>query len=138
MPDTATLKRSIRDRISELEGERDALTRALDALEGGGSTTRRGRPAGRRKAAAKRTAGKSRSAKTTGTRGRRKRGRPRGSGPRSKQAVELVRAKPGITVSELADAMKIAPNYLYRVMPNLQKEGLVRKRGKGYHPAAKK
>jgi hypothetical protein len=67
--------------------------------------------------------------------GRPRRGRPRGSGNRAKQALELVRAKPGITISEMADAMGIKANYLYRVMPSLQKEGQVKKRDKGWHPA---
>jgi hypothetical protein len=66
---------------------------------------------------------------------RRRRGRPRGSGNRAKQALELVRARPGITISEMADAMGIKANYLYRVMPTLQKEGQVKKRDKGWHPA---
>jgi ribosomal protein S25 len=65
----------------------------------------------------------------------RRRGRPRGSGNRAKQALELVRARPGISISELADAMGIKANYLYRVMPTLQKEGQVKKRDKGWHPA---
>jgi len=63
-----------------------------------------------------------------------KRGRPKGSGQRSRQALELVRAKPGITIPELAEAMGIKQNYLYRVMPELQKDGLVRKEGKGWQP----
>ncbi len=63
------------------------------------------------------------------------RGRPRGSGKRALQAHELVSARPGITIPELADAMKIQTNYLYRVMPTLQAEGKVRKQGKGWHPA---
>src|SRR5918992_1663587 len=67
--------------------------------------------------------------------GRPRRGRPRGSGNRAKQALELVRARPGITITELADAMGIKANYLYRVMPTLQKEGQVKKRDKGWHPA---
>lgn len=67
--------------------------------------------------------------------GSRKRGRPRGSGNRAKQALELVRARPGITIPELAGAMGIKANYLYRVMPTLQKEGQVKKRDKGWHPA---
>ena|SRR6185503_10008057 len=66
---------------------------------------------------------------------RRRRGRPRGSGNRAKQALELVRARPGITITEMADAMGIKANYLYRVMPTLQKEGQVKKRDKGWHPA---
>ena len=63
------------------------------------------------------------------------RGRPRGSGKRALQAQELVAASPGITIPELADAMGIQANYLYRVMPTLQGEGKIRKEGKGWHPA---
>ena len=65
-------------------------------------------------------------------------GRPRGSGTRAKQALELVRAKPGITIRELADAMGIHANYLYRVMPTLESEGQVVKRDRGWHPANSK
>ena len=68
-------------------------------------------------------------------RGKGRRGRPRGSGTRSLQALELVRARPGITIAELADAMKIKANYLYRVMPALEADGQVRKRDGGWHPA---
>lgn len=63
-----------------------------------------------------------------------RRGRPRGTGTRSKQALELVRTRPGITISEMADAMKIKANYLYRVMPALEAEGQVKKRDRGWHP----
>ena len=62
-----------------------------------------------------------------------KRGRPKGSGQRGKQALEIVRAKPGITIPEIADAMSIKQNYLYRVMPGLQQDGLVSKKGKGWY-----
>ena len=70
-------------------------------------------------------------------RGRRggRRGRPRGSGNRAIQAHELVKANPGITISELANRMGIKANYLYRVMPTLQEDGKVKKRGRGWHPA---
>jgi len=67
--------------------------------------------------------------------GRTGRGRPRGSGARAKQALDLVRARPGITIAELAAAMGIKANYLYRVMPTLASDGQVKKRGKGWHPA---
>jgi hypothetical protein len=67
--------------------------------------------------------------------GARQRGRPRGSGNRAKQALELVRANPGITIKEMASAMRIEPNYLYRVMPTLESEGHVVKRDKGWHPS---
>jgi DNA-binding IscR family transcriptional regulator len=49
--------------------------------------------------------------------------------------VKIVTSNPGITASEIAKRMKIKPNYLYRVMGDLQKEGQVSKKGRGYHPA---
>jgi hypothetical protein len=62
-----------------------------------------------------------------------RRGRPKGSGTRAIQALELVRARPGITIPELAEAMGIKQNYLYRVMPDLAKNGEVTKSGRGWH-----
>jgi hypothetical protein len=76
-----------------------------------------------------------------GSRARRGPGRPRGSGGRRRrrggtradQAVKLIKQNPGITVSELGKKMRLkAPNYLYRVLPDLEREGRVKKRGKGY------
>lgn len=70
-------------------------------------------------------------------------GRPRGSGgkrrrrggTRADQAVKLITENPGIGVSELGKRMSLNhPNYLYRVLPDLEKEGRVKKKGKGYHP----
>jgi hypothetical protein len=62
-----------------------------------------------------------------------RRGRPKGSGTRALQALELVRARPGITIPELAEAMGIKQNYLYRVMPTLAEDGQVVKSGRGWH-----
>ena len=62
-----------------------------------------------------------------------RRGRPRGSGTRAAQALQLVGERPGITIPELADAMGIKQNYLYRVMPGLADEGKVTKSGRGWH-----
>jgi len=78
----------------------------------------------------------------SGLGGRRGPGRPRRSGGRrrrrggrSEQAVKLIKQSPGITVSELGKKMRLkAPNYLYRVLPDLEKEGRIKKKGKGYHP----
>jgi hypothetical protein len=78
--------------------------------------------------------GSARRRRTT-ARSRGRRGRPRGSGTRSLQAMELVKAKPGITISELADSMGIKANYLYRVLPALEADGKVKKRKNGWHPA---
>ncbi len=60
-------------------------------------------------------------------------GRPRGSGSRGNQALDLVKAQPGITIPEMAERMGIQQNYLYRVLPGLAQEGLVEKRGRGWH-----
>ncbi|WP_310720617.1 MarR family transcriptional regulator [Conexibacter sp. JD483] len=66
-----------------------------------------------------------------------RRGRPRGSrgeNTRAAQAVELVRTRPGITIPELAEHMGIKPNYLYRILPQLEEEGRVRREDKGWLP----
>ena len=86
-------------------------------------------------AAALKGVGGNRGARASRSPRRRGRGRPRGSGTRAKEALELVRARPGITIRELADAMGIHANYLYRVMPTLESEGQVVKRDRGWHPA---
>src|SRR5215212_9077425 len=65
-----------------------------------------------------------------------RRGRPRGSGGTSKKALETIRQNPGITVTELARELKMRhPNYLYRVLPQLESQGAVRKDGTGWHAA---
>jgi hypothetical protein len=40
-----------------------------------------------------------------------------------------------MTVGEIASAMGIKQNYLYRVLPALEKDKKVVKRGKGWHAA---
>ena len=63
-----------------------------------------------------------------------RRGRPRGSGGTSKKALEVIRQNPGIGVSDMARELKMRhPNYLYRVLPQLEAQGAVRKEGKGWH-----
>jgi CRP-like cAMP-binding protein len=62
-----------------------------------------------------------------------RRGRPKGSGQRAQQALEQIRNQPGITIPELAEKMGIKQNYLYRVVPDLQEQGLVTKSGRGWH-----
>lgn len=118
-------KREIRSRLAELKplvDEYQRLEAAAAALEGVPSN---GSGPRRRGAAKTKTA----SSSTTG-----RRGRPRGSGTRSKQALEIVRTTPGVTIAELADSMKIKQNYLYRVLPALAKDGLVSKKGRGWYP----
>jgi hypothetical protein len=102
------------------------LEKAKAALEGLDVPRRRGpgRPRGSGTAATRRRSG-------NGRRRRRRRG-----GTRAEQALAVVRENPGITVSELAPKVGISQkNYLYRVMNALADDGLVRKRGRGYHAA---
>jgi hypothetical protein len=61
-------------------------------------------------------------------------GRRKGSGTRAAQALSLVQGAPGITIPELAAKMGIQANYLYRVLPGLEQDGKLEKKGRGYHP----
>ena len=111
----------IRERIKELDSERTQLERALASLTGGREGRRGpGRPRGTSSAASSQASG--------GRRRRRRRG-----GTRADQALKLVGANPGISASEIAKQLKIKPNYLYRVLAELEKEGKVRKDGRAYH-----
>ena len=65
---------------------------------------------------------------------RARRSRERRNGTRGDQALALVRERPGITIPEIASSLGTEPNYLYRVMPNLVKDGKVRRDGQGWHP----
>ena len=127
MPSTMNVLDEARDlvqkRLADLDEERKRLERALAEL--GGKVRRRapGRPRGSSTAKSKSTG--------TGTRRRRRR---RG-GTRADQAVALIEKSPGISASDVAKQMKIKPNYLYRVLGDLEKEGRVKKQGRKYHPA---
>jgi hypothetical protein len=61
-------------------------------------------------------------------------GRRKGSGTRAAQALAFVQGQPGITIPELAAKMGIKQNYLYRVLPGLEQEGKLEKKGRGWHP----
>jgi hypothetical protein len=129
VPDFLEEKRKeISARLKELRplvDEYHRLEAAEQALSGVGTPS----PRAASSATAPRRARKAR-AKSSGT-GRR--GRPKGSGTRAIQALELVKARPGITIPELAESMGIKQNYLYRVMPGLAEEGKVTKSGRGWH-----
>lgn len=113
----------LENRLAELNTERESLERALVELGGGKPRKRRGRPAG--KAAAAPTGAKKASAK--------KRRRRKG-GTRADQTVELITSQPGISASDVAKKMGINPNYLYRVLGDLEKQGRVKKDGRNYQP----
>ena len=61
-------------------------------------------------------------------------GRPKGGGKRAIEALSFVQGQPGITIPELAAKMKIKQNYLYRVLPGLEQDGKLEKKGRGWHP----
>ena len=127
-------KREIHSRLKELRplvDEYHRLEAAAAALDGVGATAQ---GAAATATPARRSRGGGGGGARQGSGGAGRRGRPRGSGTRSKQALELVRARPGISIPEMAEAMGIQQNYLYRVLPALQKDGLVRKEGRGWHP----
>lgn len=110
-------------RLKELKQEVERLEAARTALTGSGRG--RGRPRGASRSVRRRAAGGP--------------GRPRGrrsGNTRANQALELVRDRPGITIPQIAEAMKIEPNYLYRVLPRLADDGQVRRDGQGWFPAA--
>jgi DNA-binding IclR family transcriptional regulator len=145
-------RQEITNRLKELKPAVDEFKRleaAAAALAGvGGSSSaaaprRRGpgRPRGsvNRKPAAAATATKTAAKparKPARKAARRRAGRRKGSGTRAIEAFTFVQGQPGITIPELAAKMGIKQNYLYRVLPGLEQEGKVTKRGRGWHPKA--
>jgi hypothetical protein len=91
------------------------------------------KPAAKQPATRKPIAAKPVSAKRAG---KRRGGRRKGTGRRAIQTLQVITDNPGITISEIATKMNIQQNYLYRVIPNLQREGKVKKHGRGWHPTA--
>jgi DNA invertase Pin-like site-specific DNA recombinase len=124
----------LKKRLAELDDERRRLERALGELgESAAPAARRpGRPAGRRGPG--RPPGRPAASPKKGASRRRRRSRK--GGTRADQAVGLVAKSPGISASEIAKEMKIKPNYLYRVLGELQKEGRIKKKGRQFFPSA--
>jgi hypothetical protein len=123
--------RQLRDEVSRLEAARSALT---------GGRRRPGRPRG---SGTRATHARSTSTRTTRARTGRRASTPARTGSargarntRAAQALELVRQQPGITIPQIAEAMKIQANYLYRVLPRLASEGQIKRDGQGWHPAS--
>ena len=130
MADFLDEKRSeIGTRLKELKPlveEYQRLEAAAAALDGVNPTVASPTPT--------RRAGRASSANSRRGKGTGRRGRPKGSGTRGAEALALVRDNPGITIPEIAEKMGIKQNYLYRVLPGLAEDGLVRKDGRGWHP----
>jgi sugar-specific transcriptional regulator TrmB len=128
MPPTSNVldeaRQLVERRLADLDEERKRLERALAEL--GGKATRRspGRPRG----------SKSKSPSPTASAAAPRRRRTRRGGTRADQAVKLIEGQPGISASDVAKSMKIKPNYLYRVLGDLEKEGRVKKDGRKYFP----
>lgn len=109
----------IDNRLRELKPLHDEylmLERAKAALQGVGSDRKSSAPARRGRAA-----------------GGRRRGR---RGTTTDAVLAHLRTHPGATVREIADALGMKhPNYLYRVLPQLQQQGAVKKSGRGWTAA---
>lgn len=122
MPTTSVFD-EVRDllkrRLTEIDDERERLERALVEL-GERAIGRIGRGPSRSRGSGK---------------GARRPGRRKAS--RAEQAVKLVEKNPGITASGVAKAIKVKPNYLYRVLGDLEKEGRIAKKGRQYFPRKK-
>jgi DNA-binding MarR family transcriptional regulator len=122
-----TAVKEIDDQLRALKDETSRLEAARAALAG---------PTGRRRRPSSNGTARTRARST----GRRNGGpaTPQSSGgnTRANQTLELVREKPGITITEIAKAMKIEPNYLYRLLPRLESNGQVKRDGQGWRPAA--
>lgn len=124
MPSTSNVleeaRQLVQKRLADLDDERKRLERALAEL--GGRAT-------------KRAPGRPRGSSPKASRGAPKRRKRRG-GTRADQAVKLIESQPGISASDVAKTMKIKPNYLYRVLGDLEKEGRVKKDGRQYYPGS--
>ena len=144
MTDFLDEKRSeITDRLKELKplvdeyARLEAAAAALDGVGGASaSAAPRRRGPGRPRGSAKRTATATaaKPARKAARPAKRRAGRRKGSGTRAAEALAFVQGQPGITIPELAAKMGIKQNYLYRVLPGLEQEKKVEKKGRGWHP----
>ena len=149
-------RQEITARLAELKplvDEYSRLEAAASALAGvGGSTASsttaataaaprrrgpgrpRGSGAGKKAATATATVAAPKAARKAGRPKKGRAGRRKGSGTRAAEARSFVQGQPGITIPELAAKMGIKQNYLYRVLPGLEAENKVEKKGRGWHP----
>jgi DNA invertase Pin-like site-specific DNA recombinase len=109
----AAAQRIIKERISELEREGSDLKQALQALDGRQRGGGRGRTKPRRRTASRDQA-------------------DREPGKRQQQFLTTVKKSPGARASDVAKAIGIAPQQAYGIARSLQRQGRIRRRGKGY------
>ncbi len=124
---TDAIRKLVEERLAELDEERTQLVDALAALDGRKGP---GRPRGSG-GSGRRSKNPSRSSNAPRPGRRRRKG-----GTRAEHAEKAITAEPGITASQVAEQLKIKPNYVYRVMSKLEDDGKVTKKGREYHPAA--
>jgi Homeodomain-like domain len=122
--------KTIRARLAELVGEQQQLQKALGALEGL-LGSQRGRAA---QAPAPRT-GRRRPAPGVSASGRGRSTTTRRGPSRADQFLALASERPGITVAEAAERLDVSRQTLYNVTARLQREGRLRKQGRGFYPA---
>ena len=161
MPDFLAGKRQeIVDRLNQLKPAMDeyrrleAAAEALSSLDGSssvptapstavvvrrrpGRSPRSRKPAGKAATSSAATATPVKAARKTKARAKARVGRPKGSGARATETLALIQGQPGITIAELATGLGIKANYLYRVLPVLQRDGKITKKGRGWHPKSK-
>lgn len=129
MPTRSPLLDDLRDlisaRLTEIGDERRRLERAFAELDGKVARRGPGRPRGSKT---------SRASTTTAAQPRKR--RKRRGGTRADQAVKLIEDDPGIGAAKIAKSLKVKPNYIYRVLGELAKEGRVTKKGRSYYPAS--
>lgn len=120
-------RKLIAARLDDLESEAKGLETALASLgEGGSANGRRRKSASRRKSTRRR--------KSAPPRRKRKAARaPRGQ--RREQFLATLRQSPGAKATEVAAQLGISANQAYALAGRLQKEGAIRKSGKGYRLA---
>jgi hypothetical protein len=124
-----------RGRGGARRARRASSARAASASRSTGTATKTRKAPAKRRAAPKRATARKTTATRAASTGARRGGRRRGSGTRAAQALALVKSKPGITIPEIASQMGIKQNYLYRVLPGLESDGKVKRRGRGWTPA---
>ncbi len=129
MPSTTHVLDEARDlvkkRLAELDDERKRLERALAELGGKKELAGRAAAAAPEARARKKRKGKGKGKASCSS-------SPSAPAPVPIRPSNLVEKNPGITASEIAKTMKIKPNYLYRVLGDLEKEGRVKKKGRQY------
>lgn len=129
-------RQMLEERRAELHSELQNIEDAISAL--GGKVVKSAgaaasKVAGRRRAPAKPAPAAAAPAAPAEPKPAPRRRRRRG-GTRGEQAVKLITDKPGLTASQIATQLGIKPNYMYRVLGELENEGKVRKDGRKYLP----